>query len=55
MLGYDFTYSNGHPSHQGPITVDNYKLIFVPQWFECDTAIWSLLDYPCTDVRTYRR
>ena len=45
VLGYDF--DNAHPN-QGAIIVGNYKLIVQPQKFNCDSVMWSPLDYPCS-------
>lgn len=45
VLGYNF--GNAHPN-QGAIIVGNYKLIVQPQKFNCDSVMWSPLDYPCS-------
>lgn len=45
VLGYDF--DNAHPN-QGAIIVGKYKLIVQPQKFNCDSVMWSPLDYPCS-------
>ena len=43
VLGYDFS-----AGRQGAIIVGDYKLIVNPQKFDCDSLMWSPLDYPCS-------
>ena len=44
VLGYDF-----NRRHQGALIMGDYKLVVGPQSFDCDSLMWSPLDYPCTD------
>ena len=46
ILGFNFTYSGR--SNEGAIIAGNYKLIFGHQKFQCDSIMWSPLDYPCS-------
>ena len=45
VLGYDF-------NNQGAIIVGNYKLIVQLQGANCDSLMWSPLDYPCSQGAT---
>lgn len=45
VLGYNF--DNAHPN-QGAVIVGHYKLIVQLQKFNCDSLMWSPLDYPCS-------
>ena len=49
VLGYNFTRVSTNPQ-QGAIIAGNYKLIVGAQKFpqECDSIMWSPMDYPCT-------
>ena len=45
VIGYNFT-------GRGAIISGNYKPIIGKQSFECDSLMWSPLDYPCTNGPT---
>ena len=44
VLGYDF---GSRDSNHGALIMDNYKLVVGPQKFDCDSLMWSPLDYNC--------
>ncbi len=47
ILGYNYTRFTSNPQ-QGAIIVGDYKLIVGHQKYQCDSDMWSPIDYPCT-------
>ena len=48
VLGFNFSYNNNIRPNQGAVIVGDYKLIVGPQKINCDSNMWSPLDFPCS-------